>query len=70
MVTTGLVTKIFDSDMRRKVARDLDRSLIAAGIDPTAIVRDPETEATEHDRYARERLLYLDQDPRVRVPGE
>lgn len=65
------MAKTLDIDaMRRKVARDLDRSLIAAGIDPSAIVHERDVEATEHDRYARERLFYRDQDPRVRAPGE
>lgn len=70
MVTTEPVTKSDDFWMRRKVARDLDKSLIKAGIDPTVIVQEPQVEATEHDRYARERLFHRDQDPLVRVPGE
>jgi hypothetical protein len=53
--------------MQRKVARDLDRTLRAAGIDPTAVIQEIPAAMTEHDRFARERLFFRE-DQLVLVP--
>jgi|Laugrespbdmm15dd_1035085.scaffolds.fasta_scaffold131035_1 hypothetical protein len=48
---------------------DFDRTLRAAGIDPAIVIQETPATPTEHDRYARERLLYRE-DQLILVPGD
>jgi len=54
--------------MREKVRRSLDRSIRRGGYDPAVVIQEKAPTPTDEDIAARERLLYRDQDPLIRVP--
>lgn len=62
------MAKLDDAAVRARVRKSLDDSIRRGGYDPSVVIQERPVTPTESDIEARERLLYRDVDPLIRVP--
>lgn len=62
------MAKFNDEAVRARLRRSLDDSIRRGGYDPAVVIQEQPASPTASDIEARERLMYRDVDPLIRVP--
>jgi hypothetical protein len=62
------MAKFDDAAVRARLRRSLDDSIRRGGYDPAVVIHEQPASPTASDIEARERLMYRDVDPLIRVP--